>query len=151
MAAIIAILEDNLERQGCMFSCLHGRLSQVELRCFGDAQQMITFLQENLTKVALISLDHDLELLTNTHGECIDPGDGRQVADFLSGRVARCPVILHSTNTVAVQGMTMVLEDAGWQVIRVAPFEGTAWIESTWRRTVQNLISPVTAIRNHQV
>ena len=62
----------------------------------------------------------------------IDPGSGREVADYLATQDPTCPVILHSSNTDAVTGMREILQTSGWRTIRVAPFEDMSWIETDW-------------------
>jgi hypothetical protein len=137
---VIAVLEDNQERREAMSACLADRFHQFEHRFFADAGEMIAFLKENMQRLILLSLDHDLELVMDSSGKCIDQGDGRHVADFLATQPPCFPVILHSTNTTAVQGMTMALEDAGWKAVRVIPCDDLAWINSSWLRAVRNAI-----------
>ena len=61
--------------------------------------------------MALICLDHDLGANLIVNGDYQDPGTGRDVADYLSGEEACCPVLIHSSNAMAAPGMMMVLED----------------------------------------
>lgn len=76
----------------------------------------------------LICLDHDL--FTDTPDEP-DPGDGRDVSDFLITRLAKCPALIHSSNAHAADSMMFSMRDAGWTVDRIAPI-GDDWIESYW-------------------
>ena len=69
-----------------------------------------------------------------------DPGDGRDVAEFLAGQTPCCPVLIHSTNGPAADSMYFTLDDAGWTVDKIAPF-GEDWIEAYWRPTVVPLLS----------
>jgi len=140
MASIIAVLEDNQERIELMKACLEDRFHQFEHRFFANAQEMIAFLKENLQRVLLLSLDHDLEMIPKSNGKCFDPGDGKQVAEFLAGIAPSCPIILHSTNSDSVQGMTRLLRTAGWKTIRVIPTDGNNWIEAIWLRAVRDAI-----------
>lgn len=126
----IAILEDNLERREVMRACIADRFYMYETCFFDAAAPMIDFLKEHLADCLVIALDHDLELRTGSDGRCIDPGTGRDVADFLASEKPTCPVIIHSTNAEAAVGMKMILKDAGWKTRRVIPSDGTDWIRT---------------------
>ena len=133
----IVILEDNEERRAVMRSCLADRFYQYETLFFLDPNEMIRFLDNNLDDTIVVSLDHDLELLPTASGRCIDPGTGREVADYLAGKDPVCPVIIHTSNGPAALGMEMVLRDAHWQTHRVIPMEDTEWIPRHWFRTIR--------------
>lgn len=140
MAMVIAVLEDNQERRGAMAPCLADRFHQFEHRFFIQVNELLAFLKDNLKRVILLSLDHDLELIPDPNGRCQDQGDGRQVADFLAQQEPCFPVVLHSTNTNAVEGMDLVLRDAGWTTVRVIPWGDVEWIGSVWLRAVRDAI-----------
>jgi hypothetical protein len=140
MAMKIAVLEDNPERAAEMRRCLNDRFYQYELRFFDDAADMKAFLEANLPETLLISLDHDLELQQLPTGEVIDPGTGRDIADFLSDRAPVCPVVIHTTNTPAAEGMESVLNESHWRTFRVSPFNDLEWIPTEWFRTVRRAI-----------
>src|SRR5262249_41102424 len=140
MAMIIAILEDNEERRAVMRDCLTDRFPQFEVRFFDAADDMIDFLDRHLPNTILISLDHDLELKHNPEGKAIDPGTGRQVADFLARRPPQCPVVIATTNSSAAVGMEMVLQEARWITYRVLPFNDLEWITAQWFPTVRRAI-----------
>jgi CheY-like chemotaxis protein len=136
----IAILEDNAERSAIMRDCLEDRFHQYETRFFDDVAEMIAFLDENLRDTIVLSLDHDLELKPGKAGRWIDPGTGRDLADYLAQRPPTCPVIIHTTNSVAAEGMELVLHDAGWTTHRVIPMEGNEWIPGPWFRSIRKAI-----------
>jgi hypothetical protein len=140
MAMKIAILEDNLERREVMQTCLVDRFGMYDARFFDDAGDMIRFLDEHLADTLLISLDHDLELKPGPNGRCVDPGTGREVADFLAGKEPVCPVIIHTSNGDAAVGMQLVLRDAQWKTRRVLPFDDTKWILDDWFPAVRRAI-----------
>jgi hypothetical protein len=140
MAMKIAILEDNDERQAVMRDCLKDRFHQYEPHFFDSTAEMIAFLDRCLDSTILIALDHDLELRPGPDGKLIDPGTGRQVADYLARRPAVCPVVIHSTNSAAAVGMEMVLREAGWTTYRVLPFDDLEWIPAHWFPTVRRAI-----------
>ena len=72
-------------------------------------------------------------------GQRFEPGIGREVADFLAQHAPVCPVIIHSSNGPAAQGMQFCLERAGWSVTRVYPLDDLAWVERGWRPELQRL------------
>ena len=87
--------------------------------------------------MACISLDHDLEPMSPGDG---DPGTGRMVADLLAGFRPTCPVIIHTTNRLAADGMEFVLADGGWAVERIMPYENCRWIAGAWLPIVRKAI-----------
>ena len=136
----ICILEDNRERQTAMRECLAGRFYQFAALFFADARKMIRHLKTNLPATILICLDHDLELVPNGKGKFVDPGTGRDVADWLAAQVPTCPVVFHSTNSTAVQAMQMLLEDKGWTTSRVEPWGDIEWVDKLWRQAVRKAL-----------
>src|SRR5262245_12251933 len=140
MAMKIVILEDNPDRQAVMRRCLADRFYMYEVHFFDAAWEMIQFLREHLTETLVISLDNDLELKPGPDGSSVDPGEGRQVADFLSGSGQVCPVIIHTTNAHAAEEMKNVLHAANWKTRRVVPFDDMNWIESDWFFAIRRAI-----------
>jgi CheY-like chemotaxis protein len=144
MAMKIVILEDNSDRQAVMRACLADRFYTFDAHFFDDARETIRFLDENLADTLVISLDHDLELKPGRDGRSIDPGTGREVADFLATKAPACPVVIASTNSLAVSGMVNVLRDAGWKARRVVPFDDMRWIETDWFFAIRRaIVGPV--------
>lgn len=136
----IGILEDNCERQAAMRECLEERFYQFRAVFFDDAQRMIGHLKSNLPATILICLDHDLELKQNGKGKLVDPGTGRDVANWLSMQAPSCPVVVHSTNSAAARGMEHLLEENGWKPTRVTPWGDLEWIDKEWKRAVRNAL-----------
>jgi CheY-like chemotaxis protein len=136
----IAVLEDNVERQAVMRSCLADRFYMYESNFFDDPAEMMDFLDEHLGDMIVIALDHDLELKAGDEGRLVDPGSGREVAEYLAQHSPVCPVVIHSTNSDAALGMQKILRDAGWQTHRVIPFEDMEWITSDWFRAIRRAI-----------
>ncbi len=136
----IVILEDNEDRRAAMRCCLADRFHQFETRFFDEAAEMIAFLDENLAETIVLSLDHDLELKPGGEGRWLDPGTGRDLANYLAAHEPTCPVIIHTSNGDAAIGMEMVLQDAGWQTQRVLPMDDTAWIPGPWFRSIRKAI-----------
>ena len=128
----IVILEDNADRQAAMRACLADHFYTFDSMFFDNAAETIRFLAENLANTLVISLDHDLEMKADPYGKAVDPGTGREVADYLATQTPTCPVIIQTTNSAAGTGMEMVLNDAGWRTKRVVPFDDMKWIESDW-------------------
>lgn len=135
----ILILEDDAERRRVMGECLLDRFPQYEVRFFVDAPSMVAWLQADAgPELVLISLDHDLEPSPEHKG--VDPGTGRDVADCLAGLRPGCPIVVHTTNTTAGDGMQSVLDEAGWTTIRIVPYDAERWIGETWFRAARNAI-----------
>lgn len=137
----ILILEDDARRRAAMVDMLADRFPQYDVEFFVAACEMLDHLNgADWERVIAIGLDHDLELLAASEGEPIDPGTGRDVADFLAEREAVCPVVIHTTNAPAAVGMQSVLEDAGWDVHRVVPYGDLEWISEVWARTFRDAV-----------
>lgn len=148
MAHKIAILEDNLDRQAVMRRCLADRFYTFEACFFDEAGEMIRFLDRHLTETLAISLDNDLDLKPGPDGRLIDPGSGVEVAEYLAGFPAVCPVVIHTTNTGAAAAMKAALKEAGWRTRRVIPFEDMTWIETNWFFALRRaIVGPVASHR----
>jgi len=140
MTDIIAILEDDQRRTEAMRDALSARLPHAEAVFFDNAPDMIAWLKDHLAAVRLICLDHDLGP-TSRRGEVIlDPGTGRDVADFLAGRRPSCPVLIHSSNIDAARAMRLLLEEHDWPTERVSPVDDLAWISALWLPAVAGLL-----------
>jgi CheY-like chemotaxis protein len=140
MAMKIVILEDNEDRQAVMRRCLQDRFHQFEQRFFDGAPEMMDYLETHLEDTIVIGLDHDLELKPGPKGTVTDPGTGRDIADYLARRPPVCPVVLHTTNSPAAQGMEGVLQEAGWHTRRVYPLGDLEWIPTEWFRAIRQAI-----------
>jgi CheY-like chemotaxis protein len=136
----IIILEDNRDRQAEMRRCLQDRFHQYEAVIFDEAKEMVAYLEGNLKSALIISLDHDLELVPQPNGKLLDSGTGREVADFLAQRKPACPVIIHTTNSAAGDGMEFLLREAHWETHRVHPYGDLEWISGAWLRTLRNAV-----------
>src|SRR5688572_20565274 len=89
---------------------------------FDNAPDMIDWLATGLADAALISLDHDLGPTREREGGGrFDPGIGRDAADVMALYAPTCPVIVHSSNSLAVPGMLRVLRESGWPCSAVMP------------------------------
>jgi len=136
---MIAILEDEENRQIAMKEAL---IEIGEKYCFFDnAPEMISWLEKNLETVKLICLDHDLGPNRQKDGEIFDPGDGRNVVNFLISKTQKCPVIIHTSNYLAAPEMICNLEANFWTVYRVFPFDNTSWVNISWFPLVKQLFS----------
>lgn len=142
---LIAFLEDDLRRQQAMEEQLANELPAFERVFFDNAPDCIAWLDEHLGEVSLSCLDHDLGPNRLRAGEVFDPGCGRDVANRVAAARPTCPVLIHSTNSYAVPGMTSVLEAAGWQVDRVVPFSDLEWVRRVWIGAAKALLAPPTA------
>jgi hypothetical protein len=140
MPAYFGILEDDQNRIDEMRSCITEVAPSLSPIFFDNAFEMVDWLKENLAKVSLISLDHDLPLIT-IDGASRDCGDGRLVADYLAQLAPTCPIIVHSSNADCAAGMFFTLERAGWRTKRTAPFDGITWIRLAWKQEILDLIN----------
>jgi hypothetical protein len=136
----LLILEDDERRCEAMRECLRGRIHTIEAVFFDDAHEMCAYLQSNPYCAVIIALDHDLVMKPVPNGKSHDPGTGRDVASFLANQVPSCPVIIHSTNSAAADGMQFLLQDSGWETHRVYPWGDLEWISEKWIRTVRSII-----------
>jgi hypothetical protein len=137
MPQAIVILEDNSDRVAAMDACLADKFPFFERRFFHAAGAAIDWLTAHLALAACISLDHDLEPLTAGDP---DPGTGRIVADFLAHARPVCPIVIHSTNRLAVDGMEMTLAEGGWTVERIMPYDDCHWIAEAWLPLIRQAI-----------
>jgi putative addiction module component (TIGR02574 family) len=127
----ILILEDNAERGMAMLERMQDRFPQFVTRIARTSGSMIQLLERAGDRVHGIALDHDLEDVCTGESR-FDAGDGRRVADYLAKRWPLCPVIVHTTNLSAGDGMERVLSDAGWEVTRITPYGHLDWIHEMW-------------------
>lgn len=142
----IAILEDNADRTVAMRAALADKLYMYEPHFLPTAPLMLTWLDQHFDETIAISLDHDLELPPHAVDRT-DPGDGRAVADALAARVPNGPVIIHTTNVPAGDGMEAVLIEAGWQTRRVTPCDDLRWIRETWLPLIRESVFEVATVR----
>jgi len=138
---LVAILDDAGERRAEMADALSEALPEAEVVHFDNAPAIIAWLREHLQDVAILSLDHDLGPNRREGGVVFDPGIGRDVTDFLAEAAARCPVVVHSSNTQGATSMLTTLELAGWLGHRVVPLNDLAWIRERWAPLVVHLLS----------
>ncbi|PHS17700.1 MAG: hypothetical protein COA78_02960 [Blastopirellula sp.] len=149
MRNTIAILEDEIDRVQVMLPLLKELFPHLETVLFSKAPEINAWLEENLECCVLICLDHDLGADIIEEDKRIDPGDGRDVTNFLSNKTPVCPVLIHTTNTYARPTMIESLEENNWEVDYVAPYEDVLWIHQSWKKRVCELLS--TEADNHAV
>lgn len=140
MAHLVAILEDDPRRAAEMRRCVETLGGWAECAFRATAPEMIEFLEEHASETALVSLDHDLGPNREIGDEVIDPGTGRDVADWLTNHGPAGPVIVHSSNGFAARGMVLVLEDAGYRTERIVPWGDLDWVEASWFPTVIEML-----------
>jgi hypothetical protein len=131
-ASTIVILEDDPDRTREFRECLHNRFATHGVVVFDNAPDTIEWLRQHLDQAMLICLDHDLGANRVRDGQSFDPGTGRDVADYLATRKPVCPILIHTTNSLAAPGMTRTLEEAGWSWSRVVPYNGLEWVRADW-------------------
>jgi hypothetical protein len=137
----IVILDDEPERVEEMTRRLAGFVGGLQLIVFDNAPDLIDWLARYLDSAKLICLDHDLGPNRVRNGKVSDPGIGRDVVDYLATRTPVCPVIIHTTNSLAAPGMELALTDAGWIHIRVVPYNDLEWIGGEWIENVKRALA----------
>ena len=140
MNRLIVILEDDEGRAEMMRQEIAQRFPECDCVIFENAPDMIAWLRNSIEKVTIMSLDHDLGPNSERDGRVFDPGVGRDVVDFLEIQKPICPVIIHTTNSFGGDGMRYALEDAGWRVKRIVPFDDLTWIKDEWMPLVAELM-----------
>lgn len=136
-ARLILMLEDESDRL-IRFESVLAELGQpVEWQHWRTADDFIRGYQSIERTPSLICLDHDL---FTDHPDDPDPGDGRDVAEFMATQNPSCHVIIHSSNAPAADSMLFTLLDANWDVEKIAPI-GHDWIESYWWSTAKPWIT----------
>jgi hypothetical protein len=136
----IAILEDDERRTAAMRQVLRAAVSAAAV-VFDNAPDMNAWLRSELDGLDLLCLDHDLGPNRARDGQTFDPGIGRDVVDYLITQPPACPVLIHSTNVPAANGMLFALLDAGWVTERVSPYNDMEWIAGIWRDRLLALLS----------
>lgn len=137
----ILILEDNAERQMEMALVLRDRFPQYLVEFCSSAPEFVGRMRATgLDDVALIGLDHDLEMIEGDDRRLIDPGSGMDVARELAAISPGPPVVIHTTNRTAGDGMEDTLRAAGWKVDRIVPYGNLDWVREIWSRCARNAI-----------
>ena len=127
------MLEDEEPRLDRFKMILAQHCPSAKLHHWRTAQSFISGFQSSHSTPALICLDHDLFVESPDDP---DPGDGRDVAEFLANQSPCCHTIIHSSNAPAADSMYFTLLEANWDVERIAPI-GQDWIESYWWPTAK--------------
>jgi hypothetical protein len=138
----ILILDDTAARVVEMRKVLSSLLPAMEVVAFDNAPDCLDWLPTGLADASLICLDHDLGPTRDPRpGDApdrrFDPGIGRDVADVLAMYPPVCPLIVHSSNSLAVPGMLRVLSESGWPCSAVMPSDDLRWIPTDWRQEVE--------------
>jgi len=141
MAKSILILEDTNARIVEMRKVFAQLLPQFGIVAFDNVPDFLDWAESNLKDTVLICLDHDLGSTRERNGERFDPGIGRDAADALAMYPAICPVIVHSSNSIAVPGMLLVLRESGWTCSAMMPSDDLRWIDTWWRQELECYIS----------
>jgi CheY-like chemotaxis protein len=90
----VLMLEDEQSRVERFSQVLASLNSNLELTIWDTAPAMITEAPAFFPETVFISLDHDLY-----PEDVSEPGDGLDVANFLSRQDPVCPVIVHTSNS----------------------------------------------------
>ena len=133
-------MDDDDERLSSMNALIGKDYPDYETVLIDNAPDTVEWLKENLSSAVLISLDHDLGPNRERDGETFDPGTGRDVVDYLVTENPICPVIVHTTNHVARDGMIFALEGSGWKTSFVIPHDDLEWIHGIWKAEIENYL-----------
>ena len=131
--SLLLMLEDENARLERFEAVLSQFAKHVEWKHWRTATDFVEGFKSQERSPTLICLDHDL---FTDHPNDPDPGDGRDVAEFLATQSACCHVVIHSSNIPAADSMLFTLTDAKWDAETIAPL-GKDWIESYWWNTVK--------------
>lgn len=134
---LILMLEDESDRLARFDAVLRNLGEAIQWQHWRTAPDFINGFESSGRSPDLICLDHDL---FTDHPDDPDPGDGRDVARFMATQTPCCHVVIHSSNAPAADSMFFTLEDAKWDVEKIAPL-GADWIESYWWPTVKPWIA----------
>ena len=133
----IVRLDDEPDRIAVMAPLLAREYPGLSVAVFGNAPDLLAWLERFHAQMCFVCLDHDLGPNQQRGGEVFDPGTGRDVADRLACLRPCCPILIHTTNYQAAPGMVAVLEGAGWSVARVSPYGDTEWIGQDWIEAIR--------------
>ena len=129
------LLEDNGDRIREFETAVRSLDLHFFLKLWRDAPSMIAECPQFFSSAALISLDHDLNPISD---DSPDPGTGLEVAEFLARQKPVCPVIIHTSNFERRWSMHNELRFANWQTEIVLSF-GEDWIRTSWLQKVKEL------------
>ena len=122
------MLEDDADRIERFQKIVARHCFEIRLTNTRTAPSFIKQYKSLTTIPDLICLDHDLMPESDDDP---DPGDGRDVSNFLNTCFPSSPVLIHSTNAPAADSMMFSMREHGWFVNRISPI-GEDWIESYW-------------------
>lgn len=123
----IVVLEDDGRRIDEMRRVAAESLQAFDCIFFDNANELLSWLATHMSQTRLLSLDCDLDS-TAAHSES-DVGSGSDVADYLAGLPAFCPVLIHSSNAMRAPAMHMKLSFAGWPTVKLCPFtDAKSWL-----------------------
>lgn len=137
---LLAILDDDEDRLAEMRRLVSAAMPDIVVRHFDNAPDLLAALPALLSDCALLSLDHDLGPTRERDGERFDPGIGRAISKALAAHPATCPVIVHTSNAPAGDGMVNDLAFAQWHVLRVVPHSDLGWIREDWLPAVTKVL-----------
>ncbi len=143
--SLILMLEDEIERLNRFKKVLSQIEYQVEFRHWRTANEFSVGFRDSDRLPNLICLDHDL---FKWDPDEPDPGDGRDVAQFLAAQDPCCHIVIHSSNMPAADSMLFTLADANWDVEKIAPL-GADWIETYWWLTIKPWIAKFYHLRKN--
>ncbi|MCT7974277.1 cyclic-phosphate processing receiver domain-containing protein [Laspinema olomoucense] len=142
-AKSIVILDNNKKRIDLMRHHLEQMFPDEYVLFFDNAPELLSWLKVHLHKCLLISLDYNLGPAWTRQEATFEPGNGREVVDYLATQPPLCPLIFHTSNKEAEIGMEMELIDTHWIFERVTASPDLKWIEKAWLPLVRLLLKPL--------
>lgn len=131
-SSAIVVLEDDPWRSNEMRRALHHSVSDYEIVFFDNAHELCDWMDDNLSRVSVISLDRDLDLISVR--EMIDVGSGEDVVSYLVDVTETCPIIIHSSNAMRAPAMHMDLVLGGWKSAILSPYnDAESWVDEVVR------------------
>lgn len=139
----IVILENSKKRIDLMRYHLEHNFPEEYVLFFDNAPELLSWLKVHLGKCLLISLEYNLGPSWTRQDKVFDPGNGREIVDYLATQPPQCPLIFHTSNKEAEIGMEMGLIETQWIFERVTASSDLKWIEKTWLPLVNVLLKPI--------
>ncbi|HEY9835822.1 MAG TPA: cyclic-phosphate processing receiver domain-containing protein [Vampirovibrionales bacterium] len=142
-AKSIVILENSKKRIERMRHHLEQKFPEEYVLFFDNAPELLSWLKCHLNKCLLISLDYNLGPSYTLQEKVFDPGNGREIVNYLATQQPQCPLIFHTSNKEAEIGMEMELIETPWIFERVTVTPDLKWIEKNWLPLVSLLLKPI--------
>jgi CheY-like chemotaxis protein len=116
---------------------LSDRMPMYEVFHTSDPRELVQFIEKHSQQILVVSLDHDLNEMDFGGLDLT----GMDVVAMLETKEPMFPVLIHSSNTQAVEQMQSRLEETNYTVATVLPFDGVSWIAGEWFHKIRKFIN----------